>query len=390
MIEAGTCFCYKCGNVFKDAYYKSGIKSVGVKLKHGTLRKNTWDIEPVIPNGVEMKPENTPTLVGVTGGEDSIPDSIMCRFGEEKTPLEMRRCCPICKEDTELPVDCGKYPTFVIALVGRRAIGKSVWLTAISTSRNLEKVNQVSVYPYRLDFIRKENIYDAPASTNPGSAGKTNYLRIIEQKTGQIVASVILLDAAGELFDTISQADNPLRKFLLGNGSYTGVDALIYVESAMAQISEILTKEDLELSKKAYNVYAEMEQANALHGKPIAYICTHTDQMMKQKRRIPKIRDISGEFEFPLYSEATFKPDTSYEPNELLARIVQEDIIARALQPDVLVGADHTRRGFLLQSCSNRKLDDGTIFNDMGKNFNLMDPLIWILNALRLFPIPQK
>lgn len=390
MIEAGTCFCYKCGNVFRDAYYKSGMKSVGAKLKHGTLRRNAWEIEPFNPNGGEITLANTPFLVGVNGGEDGIPDAIMCRFGEEKKPLEMRRCCPMCEEDTVLPVDCGKYPTFVIAMVGRRTVGKSVWLTSISISRNLEKVNQINEYPYRLDFIRRENVYDAPVATNIGNAGKTNYLRVIEKASGRIVASVIMLDAAGELYETISRPDNPLRKFLLGNGTYTGVDALIFTETAMAQIGEVLTREDLELRAKAYNVYAEMERANALQGKPIAYICTHADQMIKQKRRIPKIRDISGEYELPLYSEATFKADTSYEPSELLSRIVQEDIIVRALQPDVLVGAGPNRRGFMLQSCLNRKLDDGTTFNDMTKNFNLMDPLLWILNALRLFPIPQK
>lgn len=398
MIKAGVSFCYNCGSTFHDAYYKSGAKaSVGAILRHPKLRlkKIDWELEPFTPDGRNPDPNEKLTLVSVTGGDDGMPDSITVRFADDSVH-ELKRCCPFCKDssgkylNTHLPVDCGRYRTFVIAMVGERTVGKTTWLQSIAIEKNLALVNSVEAYPYKLDFIYKNPGYNAPPGATPvGAAGKTNYLRIIEKATGKIAASVILLDAAGELYNRINEEDCILRKFLFGIGEYPGVDALMYFESATTHVDEIRTKEDLELLQSAFAVYEEMQKTGALTGKPIAYVCTHTDEMLEKKNRIPKAVDHTGEQPMALYTKSTFADGKNYEPEQLLDRRALQDVICRSMGPDVLLNADHTRRGFMIQSCRNIKLEDGTAINDMTKNFNLMDPLLWLLDQLRIFPIPE-
>ena len=397
MINAGVSFCYNCGSTFHDAYYKSGTKKVGAILRHPKLRlkKIDWELEPFTPGGSDPDPNETLTLVSVSGGDDGMPDSITVRFADDSTH-ELKRCCPFCKDssgkylNTHLPVDCGRYRTFVIAMVGERTVGKTTWLQSVAIEKNLAMVNAIKAYPYKLDFIYKNAAYNAPPGATPeGAAGKTNYLRIIEKATGKIVASVILLDAAGELYKKINEEDCILRKFLFGLGEYPGVDALMYFESAATHVVEPETSADVEMIQSAFEVYDAMHQANALAGKPVAYVCTHTDVLLDKKNRIPKVVDHVGVHPMALYTKATFTDGQNYEPEQLLDRRAMQDVICRAMGPDVLLNTDHTCRGFMIQTCRDIKLKDGTAINDMTKNFNLMDPLLWLLEQLRIFLIPE-
>ena len=156
MIRAGTCFCHRCGNVFQTAYYKHGGKAVGAVLKRHAiaLGKKRWTIEPFRPDGGTITLEDSPFLVRVSDEKEGIPNTIWCTFGPEgKTEYELKRCCPKCRtEDTVLVSDCGRYPTYVVAMVGATMVGKSAWLRAIATNSNLNAVNSVTEYPYELDF----------------------------------------------------------------------------------------------------------------------------------------------------------------------------------------------------------------------------------------------
>jgi len=398
MIEAGVSFCYNCGSTFRDAFYKSGAKaSVCAVLRHPKihLKKIDWELELFTPDGSDPDPNEKLTLLNVNGGGDGMPDSITVRYADGKVH-EMKRCCPFCKDgngkslNTQLPEDCGRYRTFVIAMVGERTVGKTTWLQSIAIERNLALINAIEAYPYKLDFIYKNPKFNAPPGATPvGAAGKTNYLRIIEKATGKIAASVILLDAAGELYPQIHEPDCILRKFLFGLGEYPGVDALMYFESAMTHVDEIRTKEDLDLLNSSFAVYEAMHKAGALTGKPVAYVCTHTDEMLNKKKRIPKTADHIGKKPMALYTKGTFTDGQNYEPEQLLDRRALQDVICRSMGPDVLLTADHTRRGFMIQSCQDIKLKDGTAINDMSENYNLMDPLLWLLEQLRIFPIPN-
>lgn len=397
MIKAGTSFCYNCGSTFRDAYYKTGARPIGAILRHPKfpVGKINWELEPFAPDAKDLDPAESLTLLDVSGGDDGMPDSIRVRFSDDSIH-EMKRCCPFCRDNagkyinTQLPVDSGRYDTYVIAMVGERTVGKTTWLQSVAIEKNLAMVNSVAAYDYKLDFIYKNPAFSAPPGATPvGAAGKTNYLRIIEKSTGKIVANVILLDAAGELYNQINDDSCILRKFLFGMGEYPGVDAIMYFESAMAHMDKIRSKKDLDLMQSAFAVYEAMESANALTGKPVAFVCTHTDEMLEKKSRIPKTKDHYGKEMVSLYCESTFADGMNYEPAVLLDRRVQQDIICRTMGANVLINADHTRCGFMIQSCEDTKLEDGTPINDMTTNFNLMDPLLWLLNRLRIFPIPE-
>ncbi len=392
MIPAGTCFCHRCGNVFKDAYYKSGVTPVGAKLKRAAVNigKTHWEIEPFRPDGGEIRLEQAPWLESVGAEKDGIPNSIHCKFGTEGAVYELLRACPMCKtEDTVLVTDCGRHPTFVVAMVGARETGKTTWLKAVATTTNLFAVNQVEQYPYEIDFVTKYADADwEMTATDRGSSGETNYLRIREKASGEIVANVIFLDAAGELFSELNQSDNAQRKFLFGNGGFSGVDAVVYVESAERAIRPNNTKEDRERYSKSFQVYQAMEETGALENKPVAFVYTHTDQIIKNKGTIPRITDMSDEREVPVCTETTFRGKTSYAPSALLPRLLQEDIIARKINTTVLCSTAKNRRGFMIQTCFREKPGDSPEWNNHRKNFNVMDPLLWLLNTLKLFPIP--
>ena len=132
-----------------------------------------------------------------------------------------------------------------------------------------------------------------------------------------------------------------------------------------------------------------MEETGALERKPVAFVYTHTDRILKDKGTIPRTTDMSGEREVPVCTESTFRGKTSYEPSKLLPRLLQEDIIARKINTTVLCSIAKNRQGFMIQTCCRETPSDGPEWNNHRKNFNVMDPLLWILNAMKLFPIPR-
>ena len=397
MIKAGYCFCHRCAGLFEiaDAYYKCGEQPVGARLRRSafSLGEKHWEIEPFRPDNGEIRLQDSPKLLRISKERDGIPDSIDCTFGEDvQTEYRLYRSCPRCKtEHTVLNIDSGRYPTYVVAMVGATQVGKSAWLHAIATDINLNAVNAVRAYPYELDFVEKHatNQWDMGA-TVASSAGASNYLRIRERGNRKIVANVIFIDAAGELFKDLNTYQGTQREYLLGNGKFPGVDAVIYMDSAQRASSKIQDSEDRERYMAAFQVYSEMERTGALEDKPVAFVYTHTDLLVANKRDIPKVKDLSGTIEVPVCSKMTFENKTSYEPQKLWPRLVQEDLIARTINDTVLQNTATNRKGFMIQTCSRKVDEDGKPRNDYRENFNVMDPVLWLLNTLNLFPIPLK
>lgn len=387
MIKAGSCFCHECRTVFSELYYKDPNNPITARLypKFSLSPKGKWSMEAFDKNGDKLLREELPELIVPPTDRNSIPDMIECKFDNNK--LKMYRGCPNCQKDTVLFSDCGKYPTYVVALAGDHHVGKTTWLKAIADPLNLQAVNSVG-FPYKLDFADLIHNLDTEGAQNVGETGRTNYLRI--KKGDRIIATVILMDASGELFGNPKYREE-CKAIFAPNGEYPGPDAAIFVDDITSHTA-IENKDDLDRIRQADETADRVNKAlhKALHNPPVAYVYTKVDEAAKRPRRISTVTDRSGDSKIRLFSGATFPSPTSYEAKDLLPRIIQENMIATALKTPILAVDPENRRGFLVKSCENTTLPDGEIICDTTDTFNIYDPLLWLLNKLGIFPIPTK
>lgn len=390
MIEAGKCFCYHCGNVFTQAYYKNPERAVGVLLKRprGSRDPRRFSVEPYSPSGAEITDEDQVTFESAAKANDGLPNSITVRT-KKGALVEMFRSCPMCvNTTTTMYPTAGKYRTFVIGMVGDRAVGKSTWLQAIATAENYVRVNN-QPYVHKLVFTECQDTLGVPSATSRDGEGNSNVLLVVDKKTGKTIANVVLVDAAGEHFRTMDTPGNRMHRILLSHGEYPGADACLFFESAESRVQEIESVEELERRSQAFRIFNKLSPL--IPDMPIAYVCTHTDKLVVKKKLIPRVDDNAGREMVPLFTSGTFSDATSYDPKVLLPRFVQEDLIARTPMPAVLGAASRKkRRGFMVQSCANAKDKAGKPYDDFRKNFNVMDPLLWVLDKLELFPLVSK
>jgi hypothetical protein len=86
---------------------------------------------------------------------------------------------------------------------------------------------------------------------------------------------------------------------------------------------------------------------------------------------------------------------TSYRREDMLNRIALENAIVRAYDSPILDTDSSLARGFLVRSCNtfSREVvnDKGEksmeLIEDLRESMNVMDPLLWILNRLQIFPL---
>ena len=389
MIKAGKCYCYHCGNVFSEAYYQSATQRVGallVRPKHShNVRR--YAARAYIPGGTVSENEQV-TLESVSNWEkdDGLPDTITVRRKDGKL-VEMNRSCPACSGNATMYPTAGKCDTFVVAIVGATGAGKTTWLRAISASGNYARINRLG-YSRELVFQTVGVHRGTNLATIDKSEGSSNVLRIVEKETGKLIANVVLVDAAGELYEYFSKPDNRMRRIFQPHGDYTGIDACILFDSAR-YLEETLTAQDYEeASGKTLAVFNQM--VNTLPSSvPVGYVCTHADKLVDKLKKSFCVEDSSGSKLVPVMTKGTFYETTDYSPQQLWPRLNQEDIIVRSL-PLAIPTGDRCR-GFVVQSCAQKlgpEMRDGkpVIHEDYTKTRNLFDPLLWILYELNLFP----
>lgn len=398
MIEAGKTFCPFCVRVHKDAYYSNEDCNWGVRLKR---RWGKYEIETE-DFGEDTIPDGKLSLIPFDSEDDTLPEMIQVKLsasdGEEE--LMLYRHCPICArkgQHREVNYILGKYPTFVIAMIGDRSAGKSAWLDAIATVGNTRAVNAAG-YVHELDYATVAKKREKPGATKLESRGCSKILAIRDrQDGGRVVAVVYLVDVAGELYDTTRKTEGAgvskkqlIWKLMNRNEDYPGADAYIFVESAVEKHG------DDEYS--ADQIYADLK-GPLLKGNPLAYVMTHLDQLIESDN-FKKVRSQGDEMEYPVMTRDTFdlKKPTVYTKKELLSRVALEHAVVRAYEPMAL---DHTAgpmKCFLVRSCSIETVKkigkDGVVMEELRENFsdsrNVMDPLIWILNQLKLFPLRER
>lgn len=432
MLNAGTSLCVYCGRTMEKAYYYNADNSLWVILGKTLLGK--YGVQQIWPEGFERDESEEykyfKLTTGIKGSESAIKDSIEVSYTVVKDDVngnktetnfnsqKFKRCCPHCCNESnaknnqsvirDIWPGMGEVPTYVIAVIGDRAVGKSSWLQALGCVKN-----QISVkYEYMIKTVELESSRKVfGQSTQLFQDGKSKMLIISTRgDDARHVANVLFLDFPGEIFDKNNRAafeQSPAYRLFTGTESYSGVDAVIFMDDA--------NEDDDRNVIKAYNSVAEF---GLLKNKPVAYVLNKIDLRMKalQKKR-NETSDAGSELMLSILTEDTFKcGDQDYSKSVLLPRICLETAIATKLRSFVeyIISNNSRSAGFLIKSAEpikqgnssdskalggtdislNRsdeapdasKNDEG-FYNDFEKPINVMDPLIWILNELDIFPI---
>lgn len=397
MIRAGSCFCPYCGLIHKGAFYKNANKSTGVWLRRNLMQK--YELQSVAISNTAADGGRQPALrravlkSPIPRSSGGVPRNIKVRFQGETQDIILERVCPNCAAginvaratEREIFLDSGKYPLYIIAMVGNRSTGKTSWLKSVAYHTNIAAVDRAG-YPYTLKFrtlTGKEDLnYKA---TEKFGRGHTTFLEVCQDQ--DVIAHVLLLDLAGELYES----DPRLVWNLIGRDTdHGGADAFVFVEPAPLNGAKTQNIRGFD----SLNILKDGTARGEFEGKPIAFVYTHADELLRQNqsRSIPSANP--GE-EVPLVMETTFRGDTSYTPDRLIPRVALENFIVRAYQPAVLtLNPGENVKGFLVQSCKPVKEAhaDGTVLtlDDFSETINVMDPLLWTLNKLGLFPLEER
>lgn len=409
MIKPGTNLCRVCGWTSDVHFYRSGAIGEGAKLEWDPDKKE-FALHPY--RGKYRKDLTVPLrsfrLVEPERYVDDRypPDHVLAYIDDEQEPTLMSRCCPECDGIEVFPPDMGRLPCFIIAVIGAVSAGKTAWLGALTNA--LDALLKQS-YPYRIEpWVRRDREQYAK-STHDYESGNTNYFLIKNAKTGENVAMVYLLDYAGELYKNQQiNPGTPLGRILLGQAGkgYPGLDAAVFIEPA---VDDRLNK-DREGTEEVLRVISRLKLV--LKEIPVARVCTFADKLIDKvseeegcgiTTQIPRLSRKT--FRQPVYENAASKnAETNkklrqfYEPEAVVKRIRLQDYIASNLD-DCVVGSclnevlynNKSYGHFLVQSCehieSTDSEEDEEGRNDYRMQFNVADPLIWLLYKLRLFPL---
>lgn len=395
MLRPGVIFCPYCCRTHTTPFYTHGSRAVGVDLHYKNAVYGI--VERRLPTSDGSDSESSTEALGLRleAVEETVhagmPAWVDVVFPGESDPVKMRRTCPHCFRMNDRP-NLGTLPTLIVGMVGVRSSGKSALLNSIAYPPHQAAVNSEN-YPFLLDIAPLPHYQGLAAATPKLGRGMTKLLTVIHRKTNTPVAHVMLLDVSGELFgdarpvgvkiadDDVSMDE--LTKILSGTAGYPGVDAVLFADPVPG--SKEIGKIDLKF------VAADvMNQCLLLNPKfaqlPMAYVFTHLDHY-KRSNYPTFVKDHDNSRAVPLMTATTFR-DGSYAPERLVDRIFTEDTIARCLPSFVpMARSKQITKGFLVQSCSCENKEGIGLVEDYTYSRNVMDPLLWILNKLQVFPL---
>lgn len=403
MLHAGYVFCTRCGHATSDAYYYNGETNVWVQLKRTFMGK--FFLEGYTPQYMAGAVDEAPTYnrFELSGENKNKAHNLQhkiivkCYNGNNYENKEFTRCCPFCvgrqsdwNSVNEIMAGMGNLPTYIIAVIGARTVGKSCWIHALSSPPNLNKVNHQRQNPpdykgYILSTLEIAADTDNPPEATPvNELGNTRIMNIAKKENGKLieVAQVLVLDFAGELFAKENEElfDNTAAHIFRGGVGYSGVDAVAFML-------------DLEEDPK-YNLATTYNRVNSelklLENKPVAFILNKVDKLFSN----PPTENINGDPnapEVPLFNENTFEKQSRsmYQKQSIVPRITLETALLKKMKPLVETISNETRcAGFLIKATTpilneNKEPE----FLNFEESINVMDPFLWILNELDIFPI---
>lgn len=393
MIKPGINLCNRCGKTSTGFYYRSekDISRIWVldwDGKEQKLRLKTREGDPATSDFPQLIDPNT------IDQEDFPPYTIEAPMAYDRNDIHLyTRCCPECGE----PFDndwIGKVPGYVIAVMGIVSAGKTSWLKALATTA-LAPLNAQNYSHWIIPAHytgREEDI----VATLPGSVGGTNYFRIVDRQTRETAALIYLLDFAGELYRAQKvNSGTALGKLLMGlsGEGYNGIDGVVMIEPA--KIAYLDSNNRRRSNTDAAELIEALEKIRGQERMPIAHVLTFGDKLLEEELRKPRTPD-----SIPRMTEKTF-PSTAYTDatyRSLKRHFTPESIKKRFLlhqtfnnlgenSPHLLFRFQNNIRHFLVQSCTPGADANDIRTNNYTTQFNVVDPLIWLLTELQLFPL---
>ena len=389
MINAGSALCLKCGNILTEAYYHNGASGAWVRLKKSG-RKNFSVEEYVHPT------KNRPDCTNFRLNKDCESDvNIMsgtiyvdfCEKGVDAKKKPFHRCCPECG-DNKIFSKFGLLPTYVIAVIGARTVGKTSWIYALSSINNQNKLLR-NTYPYCIDSARWEVAFNSIEATPLSSMGSSRLFTISKRGTRRTkkkaVANILMLDFAGELFANTGNEDSAraeeydrMCRLLSGTHDYDGADAVIFMDAPNSQFDPVIP-------------YNSVQELGVLEQKPVAYVVNKVDMMFDNPPRIP-LRDSDAKTD--LFTRDTFTLSTDaavYKKSEIVPRVMLETVLASKYNELAhrILTENPRSAGFFIQTTEERTEGEASRPSDSGSDvsINVLDPIIWLLNELDIFPI---
>ena len=406
MIRPGVCFCPVCGYTSREPFYAEDLTDRAAWLRkdpeQGYYLVDLDNSRKIIHLRDPLEPDR----------EQGMPDSVWCYFDGAKGGItELRRCCPNCYEgasdNRENPGDVkvvkthfkryvGRVPMYVVALIGATNAGKTAFLGALGSGA-LRPLNE-QAYPYKLKLSEPNDVIQVSKTTAKyGDTGNSNFIEIWERNRQEEfpAAMVFLVDIGGENFqekemnslhDAPPRKNTPLDRLINGDRlDHPGIDGAILVDPA---VSNDETVSIVGMIRDFYQV---------LNRGPVAYVFSCADKLIAQEAE-----RAGREREIPMLTRDTF-PNRTYT-NEHVSRlaryylperirerlVIQEEIAMSICRPGyremVDFHAQHQHHGFVVRSC-NPYYEGDKKKNDYTHQFNVADPIIWLLNRLNLFPL---
>lgn len=375
MLDAGIVYCQHCGHTFEGFYYHNGTINLTVVLKRSITGK--FFATPVYKEGdpvykrvylaQNIDKENTAFYSRITVGTVSAS-------GEVKE-FNFDRICSGCGRKLLNP-ELGTVPTYVVAVIGSAATGKSCWINSVAYQGNLNKINATAIASgskYYLDTNSQQAI-NTIEKTEVNNSGETRMLFVKERDSVKPIAAVLIMDFSGELFDPANKdtfLDRASKSVFTKNEKYDGVDAVVFMDAADHPEST------------ANDTKNQVKNTTLLETKPVAYILNKIDVYFKN---VPEKALSNQDRRAPLLTQKTFKSTevSSISREELTRRITLQTYLVGALRETAsgifLVNKDAV--GFAVKTGASA----GTQI-DLSDSVNSIDPLLWLLNKLDIFPI---
>ncbi len=423
MLQAGYVFCHRCGHATQEAYYYNSELNVWVQLRRtlsGRLMVEHYTPQSLMGKvGAEEADQIDRFVLSVATErpKEGLPHTIQvdCYADNGMATKKFNRSCPFCigklKSESESSVQelisgMGNLPTYVIGVIGARTVGKSCWIHALSCPVNIRIVNSqrdggAGYEGYILTGTSFTEDSSVPPEATPINALGNTRIMTICRKRGQNtvkVAQVLVLDFAGELFarNKAQEFNDTTAHIFKGGVGYSGVDAVVFM-MAPSELEPYRDTREADKNRDQYslaNTYNRVNgDLNLLSKKPIAFVLNKVDILfdnppmayINNDRTAPKV---------PLLSKYTFANQgmAMYQKRALLPRVALQTELLKKMSSLVDAASLQTScAGFLVKATAPVFGENGEIkYVDFTDSINVLDPLLWILNKLDIFPIDDK
>ena len=413
MLNSGYVFCPNCGYATNRGYYYCQQISRWIEIKRDAFGNPI--VSDYTPPNSSSTNDEVYSFQLLSNKEDfrkgfplkvSVLSTVYETEGAEKTKLTFARSCPHCAADgiKEVPFELADLPTYVVAVIGERAVGKSCFIHALSCPHNINAVNRFRTpEEYRLTAETLADEHSIrPEATEINDIGNTRVMTITKKTGGKSVdiAQVLVVDFPGEIFSAEMEEEfnRTAAHIFKGGEGYSGVDAILFIMDP----SDINPSREIAINinpvNRKYSIATTYnrvsKELNLLGNRPFAFIMNKTDLFFDHPDNYTHLANDSSNPRIPLITEHTFT-NQLYIKSEILPRFTLQTELLRKLFPILQTVENYSDcAGFFVKTSepvlnpdSAEHVNEPSQFLNFTKSINVMDPFLWILNKLDIFPI---